>query len=223
VAFDEDDRRSGHAGTESEAVVAGVVDGDTVRLEGGETVGLALVDAPDGTECHAWLSRWIVARILPPGTPVRLVLDASLPDADGRRRLVRHLYAHGIHLNLLLLERGAASVYFQRGARGEHGERFLTAARAAQARKLGAWGRCGAHLDPSRPWRLERLHSDRPRRTCDPAYPAVCIPPYATTGDLDCDDVPEYRDFPVRAPDPHDFDPDANGEGCEWATGRTPG
>lgn len=47
---------------------------------------------------------------------------------------------------------------------------------------------------------------------CDPAYPGVCIaspPP-----DLDCADVP-FRRFEVLTPDPHNFDADGNGIGCE--------
>lgn len=47
---------------------------------------------------------------------------------------------------------------------------------------------------------------------CDPAYPTVCIPP--PPPDLDCGDVP-YRDFQVLPPDPHRFDGDHDGIGCE--------
>jgi hypothetical protein len=47
---------------------------------------------------------------------------------------------------------------------------------------------------------------------CDPAYPGVCIPP--APPDLDCADVP-YRNFQVLSPDPHNFDRDADGLGCE--------
>jgi hypothetical protein len=47
---------------------------------------------------------------------------------------------------------------------------------------------------------------------CDPAYPGVCIPP--APPDLDCKDVP-YRRFQVLAPDPHNFDRDDDGIGCE--------
>jgi hypothetical protein len=49
---------------------------------------------------------------------------------------------------------------------------------------------------------------------CDPAYPDedVCIPP--APPDLDCGDI-EYRNFTVNEPDPHGFDGDNDGIGCE--------
>lgn len=51
-----------------------------------------------------------------------------------------------------------------------------------------------------------------PSGNCDPAYPTVCIPP--PPPDLDCGDIP-YRRFTVLAPDPHHFDGDHDGIGCE--------
>lgn len=47
---------------------------------------------------------------------------------------------------------------------------------------------------------------------CDPAYPTVCIPP--PPPDLDCGQI-AYRNFKVLAPDPHHFDSDGDGVGCE--------
>ena len=47
---------------------------------------------------------------------------------------------------------------------------------------------------------------------CDPSYPDVCIPP--PPPDLDCSDIP-YRNFRVLPPDPHHFDGNGNGIGCE--------
>lgn len=48
--------------------------------------------------------------------------------------------------------------------------------------------------------------------SCDPSYPGVCIP--LSPPDLDCKDVP-YRRFQVLPPDPHNFDRDGDGIGCE--------
>jgi micrococcal nuclease len=47
---------------------------------------------------------------------------------------------------------------------------------------------------------------------CEPSYPDVCIPP--SPPDLDCGDV-AYRGFTVYPPDPHRFDGDFDGVGCE--------
>ncbi len=47
---------------------------------------------------------------------------------------------------------------------------------------------------------------------CEPSYPDVCIPP--SPPDLDCGDV-AYRRFTVYPPDPHRFDGDFDGVGCE--------
>jgi len=52
----------------------------------------------------------------------------------------------------------------------------------------------------------------RSRAGCDPSYPSVCIaspPP-----DLDCADI-AYRRFEVVGADPHRFDSDNDGVGCE--------
>src|SRR5438552_14436646 len=54
--------------------------------------------------------------------------------------------------------------------------------------------------------------SPPPPGNCDPAYPDVCIPP--PPPDLDCSDIP-YRNFRVLPPDPHHFDGDGDGIGCE--------
>jgi len=47
---------------------------------------------------------------------------------------------------------------------------------------------------------------------CDPSYPDVCIPPYPP--DLDCGEI-QYTNFYVLQPDPHGFDRDKDGIGCE--------
>jgi len=47
---------------------------------------------------------------------------------------------------------------------------------------------------------------------CDPSYPTVCIPPWPP--DLDCGEI-RYVNFEVLQDDPHGFDGDKNGIGCE--------
>ncbi len=47
---------------------------------------------------------------------------------------------------------------------------------------------------------------------CHESYPTVCIPP--PPPDLDCGEI-SYRRFEVKQPDPHGFDGDKDGIGCE--------
>ena len=54
--------------------------------------------------------------------------------------------------------------------------------------------------------------SPAPKVTCDPSYPDVCIPPYPP--DLDCGEI-GYSNFRVIWDDPHGFDIDKDGIGCE--------
>jgi len=47
---------------------------------------------------------------------------------------------------------------------------------------------------------------------CDPSYPTVCIPPWPP--DLDCGEI-RFVNFEVLQDDPHGFDGDKDGIGCE--------
>ena len=47
---------------------------------------------------------------------------------------------------------------------------------------------------------------------CESSYPGICIP--LTPPDLNCGDIP-YTDFSVIGADPHGFDNDDDGIGCE--------
>lgn len=51
-----------------------------------------------------------------------------------------------------------------------------------------------------------------PPANCHPSYPTVCIPP--APPDLDCGEI-SFRRFQVLPPDPHRFDNDHDGIGCE--------
>jgi len=48
-------------------------------------------------------------------------------------------------------------------------------------------------------------------QACDPSYLDVCIPP---PPDLDCTDI-TFKNFRVLPDDPHRFDGDRDGIGCE--------
>lgn len=62
------------------------------------------------------------------------------------------------------------------------------------------------------PTPLQTQPSQIPETGCHPSYPDVCIPP--APPDLDCGDI-GFRRFTVIPPDPHGFDGDYDGVGCE--------
>jgi hypothetical protein len=62
------------------------------------------------------------------------------------------------------------------------------------------------------PTTRRRTATTRPARNCDPSYPDFCIPP--PPPDLNCADVPASN-FTVQGSDPHGFDADGDGVGCE--------
>jgi len=68
----------------------------------------------------------------------------------------------------------------------------------------------GKHFVESIPEQEESSVETTP--SCDPSYPDVCIAPYPP--DLNCGDI-GYSNFRVVGSDPHGFDRDNDGIGCE--------
>ena len=60
-------------------------------------------------------------------------------------------------------------------------------------------------------------HPEHTEPDCLDSYPDFCIPP--GTPDLNCSDI-QYSDFTVRGSDPHRFDADNDGIGCESSQSR---
>jgi micrococcal nuclease len=115
-------------------------------------------------------------------------------------------------VNVELVRRGAATVYFYRGERGRYAAQLLAAARQARAARRGLWGACRVAWNPNGPATTAGQAAQPAAGGCEPSYPDVCIaspPP-----DLDCADVP-HRGFRVVGADPHRFDGDGDGRGCE--------
>ena len=197
------------------ATVAAVYDGDTLGVAGGMRVRLVQIDTPElgSGECHSRASARALRRLVPPGTHVGLEADRRLDGVDSYGRLLRYVWRGGLNVNLELVRRGAATVWLYRGERGKYASRLLAAGRRARAERRGLWGACSAVWDPYGP----ATTAPRTRRgggpsRCDPSYPTVCIrspPP-----DLDCADV-RYSRFRVVGSDPHRFDGDHDGVGCE--------
>lgn len=204
--------------------VASITDGDTLRLTTGARVRLLQVDAPElgSGDCYSRASRTALLHRVPVGSRVVLEADPRLDRVDRFGRLLRYVRRGTMNVNLALARMGAVAPYFFEGERGKYAGRLLAEATRAKAARRGLWGACPrAVLDPTRQLQTGRSGgSPRGNRgrgivgedRCDPSYPGVCIPPYPP--DVDCRDVP-YSDFAVRPPDPHGFDGDGDGYGCE--------
>jgi micrococcal nuclease len=180
-----------------------VVDGDTVdvRLRAGRTERIRLIgiDTPERGRCDA-AKATAYARSLAQGRAAVLRGDSTQSTRDRYGRLLAYVWVGGRDLGYRQLARGLARVYvydrpFQRLAVYQQAER------AGRARADGIWHACVTSAPPP------------PQSgSCDPSYPDVCIPP--PPPDLDCADVP-YTNFRVVGADPHHFDGDRDGIGCE--------
>jgi micrococcal nuclease len=202
--------------------VSQVVDGDTLDLRNGSRVRLVQIDTPElGTaECYSRAAARELQRLLPEGSAVRLEADSRLDQVDRYGRLLRYTHRGAMNVNLELVKRGAATVWFYEGDRGRYAGRLLAAARQARTRKRGLWGACRTTWNPLEPAatypKRAQASPPPPGGNCHPSYPDACIPP--PPPDLDCADV-AHRGFRVRHsvadPDPHRFDGDRDGVGCE--------
>ncbi|MBD0329641.1 MAG: thermonuclease family protein [Thermoleophilia bacterium] len=203
--------------------VARVVDGDTLDVGSGARVRLVQIDTPElGTgECYSKAAANELRRLLPGGSAIRLEADPRLDQVDRYGRLLRYAHRGRINVNLELVRRGAATVWFYDGDRGQYAARLLAAARQARAQRRGLWGACRAvwnPLGPATTFPRQRQPSSPPPAgsNCHASYPDICIPP--PPPDLDCADI-RYRRFrvvhTVANPDPHRFDGNRDGVGCE--------
>ena len=206
--------------------VAAVTDGDTIRLEDGKRVRLVQIDAPElGGECYGRKSAAALRSLLPPGTKVRLVRDRRLDNRDRFGRLLRYVFKGNRNVNVVLVRRGAASVWFFEADRGRFAGRLVSAADQARNMGRGAWGACDASYDFERGWTVDSKPPPPPPVTaapstsnCHESYVGACLDPYAS--DYDCaggsGNGPKYTG-PVRVVGPDDFDLDRDGDGfaCE--------
>ncbi|MGH7589002.1 MAG: thermonuclease family protein [Gemmatimonadota bacterium] len=204
--------------------MARVIDGDTLVCEENERVRLLLIDAPEaeqgpfGPAAEAFLST-----LLPPGTRVRLETDVDPYDRYDRRLAYVYL-ADGRIVNRMMVRQGfAVPTVVPPNVR--YIESIRAAADSARAAGIGLWavsafscapgefrdGTCGAGTGVAvQP--VAALSAVPPGANCEASYPDVCIP--SPPPDLDCGDIP-HRRFRVIRPDPHRFDGDHDGLGCE--------
>jgi len=132
-----------HGGSKQGAVVARVIDGDTIELVGGQRVRLVQIDTPEKrVECYGDAASALTRRLLPAGTHVRVEQDPKLDQVDRYNRELAYVWKGGEDVNVTLVRDGAAGVWFFGGRRGRYADELLEAAERAQAEHEGLWGAC---------------------------------------------------------------------------------
>jgi micrococcal nuclease len=190
--------------------VARVIDGDTIIVDGDERVRLIGVDTPETkdprkpVQCFGEAASAYTASLIPPGTAVRLVYDVERTDRYDRTLAYVYRVEDDGFLNAALVRDGYAvtATYPPNGA---HADEFAALASEARSASRGLWGQCGEGETAT-------TVAGGSAGDCDAAYPSACIP--GAPPDLDCGDIAQRR-FEVRPPDPHGFDRDGDGIGCE--------
>lgn len=192
------------------AAVTYIVDGDTIEvvIDGASyRVRYIGMDTPERGD-HFFDEATDANRQLVEDQTVIMVKDVSETDRYGR--LLRYVYlADGTFVNAELVRQGYAQVAtFPPDVR--HQALFVQLQQEARNAGFGLWSQTATTLTPLPADTAEP--ENLPLTNCDPAYPTVCIPPKPP--DLNCGSIP-YKDFPVLEPDPHGFDRDNDGIGCE--------
>ena len=198
------------------ATVSDVVDGDTIGvvIDGQEfRLRLILIDTPEvfgGEECFGREASTFAKSLTPVGTDVALERDVS--ETDRFDRLLRYVYLpDGRMMNEVLVREGYARLsIFPPDVK--YVDRIRAAEAQARDSGSGLWSACVATATPTPTRTPPPQATQPPRQNCDPSYPSVCIPRFPP--DLDCGEIP-FRRFTVLQPDPHGFDRDRNGIGCE--------
>ena len=191
------------APTLTEAVVIGVIGGDTidVLIDGQKyRVRYLGIDAPDvvyPTHVQRYaFDAWRGNKLLVVGQTVYLEKDVSESDEEGR--LLRYVWLEdGAMVNAILIEVGLARTHIRRPDL-KYYKTLHDMEELAMDFELGLFS------NPS----MGRYVS---YGDCVPSYPDVCIP--LPPPELSCDDIP-YRKFTVLPPDLHGFDNDNDGVGC---------
>jgi len=169
-----------------------VIDGDTIRVND-YPIRFSLASAPELGELRGMDARNFIEDLCPIGSEV--MVDEDDGQTEGSYgRIVAVVYCNRMNLNSELLDANLGSLSMEFCQVSEFSE-------TPWAQKHGCL-------------KIEQK-SDSPIQSsdkCDSSYPDICI--QSPPPDLDCADI-SYRNFRVVSPDPHNFDGDKDGIGCE--------
>jgi len=208
--------------TMTEARVVDVVDGDTIKVSiAGQvyTVRYIGIDTPETvhpSQPVQWMGPEASAANKALVGDQTVYLEKDVSETDKYDRLLRYVWlADGRMVNEELCRQGyAQSSSYPPDIKYQ--DRFVAAVQEARSTGRGLWGAAPEPTPVPQPLvRSGPVIDIAPTQTsnsCDPSYPTVCIPP--SPPDLNCGDIP-YRRFQVVGIDPHGFDRDGDGVGCE--------
>lgn len=206
-------------GATETATVLRIVDGDTIEVDRGrgpEKVRYIGIDTPETVhpaQPVEWMGQEASAANAGLVEGREVVLESDVTDTDQYGRLLRYVWTENaggwIFVNLALLAKGYAQVSTY-PPDVKYVDLYLVRQGAARDEGLGLWGTppAATPVPPSDATAAPLAQGGN----CDASYPGVCIPP--APPDLDCGDI-EHRRFEVIAPDPHGFDGNSDGVGCE--------
>lgn len=186
--------------------VTKIVDGDTIYLKDYK-IRLSLTNTPEKGEKGFKDATYFTKKLCPLGSIITVDQDDKQP-YDKYKRVLGKVSCSGKVLNSELLYNGHANILKQYCSKSEFsGE--------AWAQKYG----CEMKRQESKQQIQKESQIPTPAKEnrCDPSYPSVCIQP--PPPDLDCGDI-KFSNFKVLPPDPHNFDGDNDGIGCEKSTSQ---
>jgi micrococcal nuclease len=178
--------------------VTRIVDGDTLYTTNYK-IRLSLTDTPEINESGYSTATSFTGKMCPIGSSILIDQDDK-QHYDAYGRLLANVYCDGKSLNSALLYNGYANILTEYCSTSEFSDEIW-------AQDFG----CGAKPTPSIQPTTESSTSQT-SKSCDPSYPDFCIP--SSPPDLDCKDISQKK-FTVLQPDPHRFDGDKDGIGCE--------
>ena len=212
--------------------VVGVTDGDTIKVdvEGAVyDVRYIGVSTPEINGQVEWLGPEASTANANLVAGKRVLLEKDVSETDQYGRLLRHVWVEDgsgwLLVNLELVRLGFATVTTFPPDVKYIDELYVPAQAGAQTAVVGLWAPpptpaptpvpvAAPILPIAAP--IAPVAPVAPAGNCDPSYPGLCIPIGAA--DIDCGEI-AARQFQVvwnvPNPDPHGFDGDGDGIGCE--------
>lgn len=209
-------------GTVQSATVISATDGDTIHvLLDGQDVSVRYIgiDTPETQSGVEWMGSEATAANAALVSGQQVVLEKDLSETDQYGRLLRYVWldtATGwLLVNAELLRQGFAQLTTYPPDVKYADAVFLAAQDSARTAGLGLWGAPPTPVPTPVPAPIAPL-VPQPPSDCEPSYPDFCLA--VGSANLDCADV-QWRRFTVRwdvpNPDPHRFDGEGDGIGCE--------